>query len=57
MDMDPIILQLQNQALRTYESFKEYAQRWQEMAARVRPSLSDTELIDIFMGMLQWMYF
>lgn len=27
------------------------------MAARVRPPLSDTELVDIFMGMLQGLYF
>lgn len=27
------------------------------MPARVRPPLSDTELVDIFMGILQGMYF
>lgn len=46
------ILKLQNQAQRTNETFKEYAQRWREMVARVQPPLSDTELVDIFMGTL-----
>ena len=27
------------------------------MASRVRPSLSDTELVDIFMGTLQGLYY
>lgn len=27
------------------------------MAVRVRPPLSDSELVDIFMSTLQWMYF
>lgn len=27
------------------------------MASRVRPTLSDNELVDIFMGMLQGMYY
>ncbi|XP_050919291.1 uncharacterized protein LOC127136815 [Lathyrus oleraceus] len=50
-------LQLQNQAYRSNETFKEYAQCWHEMASRVRPTLSDNELVDIFMGTLQGLYY
>ncbi|XP_050876136.1 uncharacterized protein LOC127079811 [Lathyrus oleraceus] len=39
------------------KSFKEYAQRWRELAARVHPPLVDRELIDIFMGTLQGQYY
>lgn len=34
------------------ECFKEYAQRWRELAARVHPPLVERELIDIFMSTL-----
>ncbi|XP_050876821.1 uncharacterized protein LOC127080547 [Lathyrus oleraceus] len=57
LDMAPTRLQLQNQWQRSNETFKEYAQRWREMAFRVRPALSDNELVDIFMGTLQGLYF
>lgn len=57
LDMDPTILLLQNQTERSNETFKEYTQRWREMASRVRHSLSDTELVDIFMGTLQGFYY
>ena len=57
LDMDPTRLQLQNQSERSNETFKEYTQRWREMASRVRHSLSDTELVDIFMGTLQGFYY
>lgn len=57
LDMAPTRLQLHNQSQRSNETFKEYAQRWREMASRVRPTLSDNELGDIFMGMLQRLYF
>lgn len=52
LDMVPTRLQLHNQSQRSNETFKEYAQRWREMATRVRPAGSDTELVDIFMGTL-----
>jgi hypothetical protein len=57
LDMAPTKLQLQNQSQRSNETFKEYAQRWREMVSRVRPTLSDNELVDIFMGTLQGLYF
>lgn len=55
--MAPIRLQLQNQAQKSNETFKEYAQHWREMASRVRLALSDKELVDIFMGTLQGLYY
>ncbi|XP_050877446.1 uncharacterized protein LOC127081206 [Lathyrus oleraceus] len=55
--MAPTRLRLQNHSQRSNETFKEYAQCWREMAFRVRTTLSDNELVDIFMGTLQGMYF
>lgn len=55
--MVPTRIQLQNEVQRSNETFKEYAQRWREMASMVRPALSDNELVDIFMGMLQGLYY
>lgn len=52
LDMDHTRLQLHNHLQRSNETFKEYAQRWREMASRVRPALSNTELVNIFMGTL-----
>ncbi|XP_050875848.1 uncharacterized protein LOC127079504 [Lathyrus oleraceus] len=57
LDMAPTRLQLQSQSQRSNETFKEYAQCWHEMASRVRPTLSNNELVDIFMGTLQGLYF
>lgn len=54
---EAFLKQLQNQLQRSNETFNEYAQRWHEMASRVRPTLSDNELVDIFMGTLQGLYF
>ncbi|XP_050875254.1 chromatin-remodeling ATPase INO80-like [Lathyrus oleraceus] len=56
-DMAPNRTQLQSMAQKDSESFKEYAQRWRELAARVHPPLVDRELIDIFMGTLQGQYY
>lgn len=55
--MVPTRLQLQYQAHRSNESFQEYAQRWREMASRVRPTLTNIELVDIFMRTLQILYY
>ncbi|XP_050909904.1 uncharacterized protein LOC127123746 [Lathyrus oleraceus] len=55
--MAPTRLQLQNQSQRSNETFKEYAQYWSEMASRVQPTLSNNELLDIFMGTVQGLYF
>ncbi|KAI5397196.1 hypothetical protein KIW84_063136 [Lathyrus oleraceus] len=34
------------------ESFKEYAQKWRDLAGRVKPPMTDRELMDMFMGTL-----
>lgn len=57
LDMAPARLQLQNQAQKPNETFKEYAHHKREMASRVRPTLSDNELFDIFMGRFQGLYY
>ncbi|XP_050919023.1 uncharacterized protein LOC127136518 [Lathyrus oleraceus] len=55
-DMAPNRTQLQNLTQRSEESFKEYAQRWRELAARVQPPLLEREPVDMFMGNLQGPY-
>lgn len=47
---------MQNLTQRSEESFKEYAQRWRELAARVQPPLLEGDLVDMFMGNLQGPY-
>lgn len=57
LDMAPTRIQLQNQACKSSETFKEYAQRWHEMASRVRPTLTNAKFVDIFMSTLQGLYY
>jgi hypothetical protein len=57
LDMAPNRMQLQNLGQKDNETFKEYAQRWRELAARVQPPLLEKELIDTFMGTLQGQYY
>src|SRR4051812_29444382 len=51
-DLAPTRTQLQNMSMGPKESFKEYAQKWRDLAGRVQPSLTDRELVDMFMGTL-----
>ena len=55
--MEPTRLQLQNLSQKKKESFKEYAQRWREIASHVQPPLLEKELVDMFMGTLQGLYY
>ncbi|XP_050914741.1 uncharacterized protein LOC127129632 [Lathyrus oleraceus] len=55
-DMAPNCTQLQNLTQRPEESFKEYAQRWRELVARVQPLFLERELVYMFMGNLQGPY-
>ncbi|XP_050897315.1 uncharacterized protein LOC127104154 [Lathyrus oleraceus] len=57
LDMAPTRLQLQNQACKGNETFKKYAQKWHEMASRVKPALTNAKLVDIFMSTLQGLYY
>jgi len=40
-DMAPNRMQLQNMCKRDNESFKEYTQRWRDLAAQVAPSMME----------------
>ena len=39
------------------EGFKDYAQKWRDLAGRVQPPLADRELVDMFLGTLSGPYF
>ena len=39
------------------EGFKEYAQKWRDLAGRVQPPLTDREMVDMFMGTLTGPFF
>jgi len=52
MDMAPDRMQLQNMAKKSSETFKEYAQRWRELAAQVEPPLYEKEMITMFIETL-----
>ena len=39
------------------EGFKDYAQKWRELAGRVQPPLYERELIDMFLGTLSGPFF
>lgn len=56
IDLAPNCTQFQYMIQRNNDSFKEYAQRWRELAAWVQPLLLDEELINMFMGTLQFKY-
>ena len=52
LDMAPDRRQLQNMFQNEKESFKEYAQRWRELASQVEPPLAEKELTGLFMDTL-----
>ena len=51
-DLAPTRTQLQGMSLGTGDGFKEYAQKWRDLAGRVQPPLTDRELVDMFLGTL-----
>ncbi|XP_073222404.1 uncharacterized protein [Cicer arietinum] len=53
LDMAPDRIQLQNMTKRGNETFKEYAQRWRELASQVEPPLSEKEMVTMFINTLQ----
>src|SRR3954470_5453897 len=57
IDTAPSRTQLQNLTQQSNESFKEYARRWRELAARVQPPLLDKELVGMFLSTLQGQYY
>ncbi|XP_058784586.1 uncharacterized protein LOC131659413 [Vicia villosa] len=57
VDMAPNCTQLQNLAQKANESFKEYAQKWRELAARVQPPMLEREMMDMFTNTLEGQYY
>ena len=55
-DMAPDRTQLQNLSLKSNECFKEYAQRWRELASRVQPPMLEKEMANMFMNTLPGSY-
>ena len=53
----PTRMQLQSMSMGRDEKFKEYAQKWRDLAGRVQPPLSNRELVDMFMGTLTGPFF
>ena len=51
-DLAPTRVQLQDMTMGKNEGFKEYTQKWRDLASRVQPPLNDREHIDMFMGTL-----
>ena len=43
-------LQLQKMSKKSTETFKEYTQRWRELATQVEPPYPDKEMVAMFMG-------
>ncbi|XP_058764272.1 uncharacterized protein LOC131637685 [Vicia villosa] len=57
VDMAPNRTQLQSLVHGSKESFKEYAQKWRELAARVQPPMTEREMIDMFTSTLSGHYY
>ena len=53
----PTRTQLQSMTMGLREGFKDYAQKWRDLAGRVQPPLSDRELVDMFLGTLSGPFF
>ena len=56
-DMAPYRMQLQNMCKRDNESFKEYAQRWRDLAAQVVPLMTERKMITMKMDTLPAFYY
>ena len=55
--MAPDRMQLQSMSKRDNESFKEYAQRWRNLAAQVVPPMAEREMIIMIMDTLPVFYY
>jgi len=56
-DMTMDRMQLQNMCKREHESFKEYAQRWRDLAAQVVPPMMEREMITMIADILPVFYY
>jgi hypothetical protein len=57
VDMAPDRDQLRSMSQKDKESFKEYAQRWRELAAQITPPLEEKEMTKIFLKTLGSFYY
>lgn len=57
LDMAPDRDQLRAMSQRERESFKEYAQRWREIAAQICPPLEEKEMTNIYLKTLSPFYY
>src|SRR4051812_41120545 len=55
--MVPNMTQMQGLVQGSKESFKEYAQKWRELTARVQPPMTEREMIDMFTNTLSRHYY
>ena len=56
-DLAPTRTQLQNMSMGSSEGFKDYAQKWRDLAGRVQPPPNDREMVDMFLGTLSGPFF
>ncbi|RDX76535.1 hypothetical protein CR513_43458, partial [Mucuna pruriens] len=56
-DMAPDHSWLQGLAKKEQEGFKEYAQRWRELAAQVQPLITEREMVTLFIDTLSSPYY
>jgi hypothetical protein len=57
MDMAPDRDQLRAMTQKDKETFKEYAQRWRELATQITPPLEEKEMTKIFLKTLSSFYY
>ena len=55
--MVPDRIQLQNMCKKEHESFKEYTQRWRDLAAQVTPPMMEREMITLTVDTLPVFYY
>ena len=55
--MSPDRMQLQNICKKEHESFKEYAQRWRDLATQVAPPNDEKEIITMIVDTLPVLYY
>ena len=56
-DLAPSRVKLQGMTMGSNDGFKEYTQKWRDLAGRMQPPLIDRELVDMFMGTLSGPFF
>ena len=50
-------MSLQNMEKKTNETFREYAHKWQDLAAQVQPPMTDKEFNKMFLNTLKTPYY